>query len=123
MKPTPSLIPSKVYCLFVNRAEFLDEQAHLNGRDNVNFTRATLCELVAGRILRRFNEDNEGPEGLLLLSNILLAGFEPFQNAPEDVRREAEVTSAAQNNTLPALELAILTESKLFLNSTSCQKV
>lgn len=113
---------SIVYCLLVNRAQFLNEQSHLNNRQNVHFTRATLCELIATRILRRFNEDNEGPDGLLVLSHILVAGFEPFQNAPEEIRREARATGA-WNKTLPALEVAILTESKLFLSSTSCQKV
>lgn len=113
---------SVVYCLLVNRAQFLNEQSHLNNRQNVHFTRATLCELIATRILRRFGEDNPGPDGLLVLSHILVAGFEPFQNAPEEIRREARAT-AAWNKTLPALEVAILTESKLFLSSTSCQKV
>lgn len=115
---------SIVYCLLVNRAHFLHEQSHLNNRQNVNFTRATLCELVATRILRRFNEDNEGPEGLLVLAHILVAGFEPFQNAPENIRRQAsKSTHWNYANTLPALEVAILSESKLFLSSTSCQKV
>ncbi|RYO82627.1 hypothetical protein DL766_002832 [Monosporascus sp. MC13-8B] len=80
--------------------------------------------MVANRILRRFGEDNPGTEGLLLLANILIAGFEPFQNAPEEVRREASRSTAWNyHNTLPALEIAILTESKLFLGSTHCQKV
>jgi hypothetical protein len=113
---------SVVYCLLVNRAQFLNEQSHLNNRQNVHYSRATLCELIATRILRRFSEDNEGTEGLLVLSHILVAGFEPFQNAPEEIRKEAQATSA-WNKTLPALEVAILTESKLFLSSTSCQKV
>lgn len=108
----------------VNRSQFLHEQSHLNNRQNVNFTRATLCELVATRILRRFNEDNEGPEGLLVLAHILVAGFEPFQNAPDNIRREATSSDAwSYHRTLPALEVAILSESKLFLSSTSCQKV
>ena len=90
----------------------------------MNHTRATLCELVATRILRRFNEDNEGPEGLLLLAHILVAGFEPFMNAPEDVQREAAPDkSHMYGKTLPALEIAILSESKMFLSSTSCTKV
>ncbi|KAM7196074.1 hypothetical protein V8F33_006366 [Rhypophila sp. PSN 637] len=110
---------SIVYCLLVNRVKFLEDQAHLNNRQNVNFSRATLCELIATRILRRFNEDNEGPDGLLVLAHILIAGFEPFQNAPEEIRRQL----ADRHHTLPALEVAILSESKLFLSSTSCQKV
>lgn len=113
-----------MYCLLVNRAKFLQEQAHLTNRQNVNWTRATLCELIATRILRRFNEDYEGSEGLLLLAHILVAGFEPFQGAPPEVRQEAEeTTSWSFHRTLPSLEVAILTESKHFLSSTTCQKV
>ncbi|CAK7200517.1 hypothetical protein SEUCBS139899_003213 [Sporothrix eucalyptigena] len=121
---------SIVYCLLVNRARFLHEQAHLSNRQNVNFTRATLCELIAHRILRRFNEDNEGLEGLLVLSHILVAGFEPFQNAPEAVRPDADEDAGMDpartwlyRKTLPALEVAILSEAKFFLSSTACQKV
>ncbi len=113
-----------VYCLLVNRAQFLHQQSHLNNRQNVDFTRATLCELVATRVLRRFREDNEGPEGLLVLAQILVAGFEPFQGAPQDIRTEASVSGSwLYHKTLPALEVAILCESKLFLSSASCQKV
>ncbi|KAF4453882.1 hypothetical protein F53441_3568 [Fusarium austroafricanum] len=116
---------SIIYCLLVNRAQFLEEQSHLNNRHNVNFTRATLCELIATRILRRFGEvhDNDH-DGLLLLAHILVAGFEPFQNAPEEIRDEAErTTSWVDYKTLPALEVAIVTESKHFLSSATCQKV
>jgi acyl-CoA dehydrogenase len=111
-----------VYCLLVNRAQFLDEQSHMSNRQNVNWTRATLCEVIATRILRRVSEDHEGAEGLLLLSHVLVAGFEPFQNAPEDVRKQAdELTSL--HRSLPALEVAILTESKHLLSSPTCQEV
>ena len=113
-----------MYCLLVNRAQFLHEQVHLNNRQNVYVSRATLCEVVATRILRRFGEDNPGPDGLLLLANILVAGFEPFQNAPEEVRRQAAVSSSWElRRTLPALEIAILSESKYFLGSSYCQRV
>ncbi|KAF4428073.1 Calcium channel YVC1 [Colletotrichum fructicola] len=115
---------SIVYCLLVNRAQFLHEQSHLNSRQNVNYSRATLCELVATRILRRFSEDNDGPEGLVLLSHILVAGFEPFQNAPAGIREAASTeTYRSYNRMLPSLEIAILTESKHFLSATPCQKV
>src|SRR5436190_21406016 len=108
----------------VNRAQFLSEQSRLQNRQNVIFTRATLCEIVATRILRRFMEDNPGSEGLLVLAHILVAGFEPFQNAPGEVRRAAQVSASwTYEKTLPALEVAILTDSKFFLSSTACQKV
>jgi hypothetical protein len=113
-----------VYCLLVNRSQFLHEQEHMSNRQNVFYTRATLCEIVATRILRRFGEDNPGSGGLLLLAKILVAGFEPFQNAPEEVRREASLgLTWSYNRTLPALEIAILTGSRYFLSSTHCQKV
>ncbi|KAJ3570049.1 hypothetical protein NPX13_g5863 [Xylaria arbuscula] len=84
----------------------------MSNRQNVHYTRAMLCEVVATRILRRFGDDNPGSEGLLLLANLLVAGFEPFQNAPEEVRREASLDSIiSYNRTLPALEIAILTKS------------
>lgn len=113
---------SIVYALLVNRAQFLSEQAHLSNRQNVNYTRAALCELIATRILRRFNEDNEGPQNLLVLAHILIAGFEPFQNAPDEIRA-AVGASTAHHRTLPALEVAILSDSRIFLASTSCQKM
>ncbi|KAI1114394.1 nonselective cation channel [Nemania sp. NC0429] len=115
---------SIVYCLLVNRSQFLHEQEHMSNRQNVFFTRAMLCEIVATRILRRFGEDNPGSDGLLLLANILVAGFEPFQNAPEEVRREASLDSTfSYHRTLPALEIAILTKSRYFLGSTHCKTV
>ncbi|KAK0716998.1 hypothetical protein B0T26DRAFT_707997 [Lasiosphaeria miniovina] len=113
---------SIVYCLLINRAHFLDEQSHLSNRQNVNFTRAMLCELIATRILRRFNEDNEGPDNLLVLAHVLIAGFEPFQNCPDEIRPDVH-QSVTWHRTIPALEVAILSESRLFLSSTSCQKI
>ncbi|KAI1300326.1 nonselective cation channel [Xylaria venustula] len=115
---------SIVYCLLVNRSQFLHEQEHMSNRQNVHYTRAMLCEVVATRILRRFGDDNPGSEGLLLLANLLIAGFEPFQNAPEEIRRDASLDSTiSYNRTLPALEIAILTGSRYFLSSTYCKTV
>jgi hypothetical protein len=121
--PSPVPNSSTVYCLLVNRAQFLEEQSHLSSRENVDFTRATLCELVASRVLRRIGEDNDGPEGLLVLAHVLLAAFEPFQNAPPEVRDEVQASMVPWNGAVPALEVAILSESKAFLSSTPCQKV
>ncbi|KAG6312051.1 hypothetical protein E4U22_002087 [Claviceps purpurea] len=115
---------SIIYCLLVNRAQFLLEESYSSTRHNVNWTRATLCELIATRILRRFGEDHERTDGLLLLAHILVAGFEPFQNAPDYIRDEAEAKTAwTLHRTLPALEVAILTESKHFLSSSTCHYV
>lgn len=120
-----------MYCLLVNRARFQREQlthgqAH---QQSVGATRALLCELLATRILRRFNADNQGTRGLLLLAQILVGGFDPFQGAPPEVLQEAtNVPWATHPRTgskrkLPALEIAIISESKIFLSSSACQKV
>lgn len=101
-------------------------QAH---QQSVRSTRALLCELVANRILRRFHEDNPGSQGLLLLAQILVGGFDPFQGASEEVRQEQSTlswttkTRTGYKRKLPALEIAIITESKTFLSSSACQRV
>lgn len=120
---------SLIYCLLVNKLQFLREQAY-RAHQTTNTTRALLCELVALKILRRIDEENPGREGLLLLSNILVAGFEPFQKAPEEVVRD---NSHAMQWTLQkaggyerkstVLEVAIISDSKMLLSSPASQKV
>jgi hypothetical protein len=120
-----------VYCLLVNRQRFLHDQVYHSRHQTVNLTRATLCEILASRVLRRFNEDNPTREGLLLLANVLVASFDPFQNCPEDIIREnrqlwnrqLQIRSGNHDRTSNALEVAILSESKQFLASTACQRV
>ena len=120
----------KVYCLLVNRMEFLRQHSHQGHLQSLNITRATLCELIASQILRHFDEDNRGDSGLLMLSNILVAGFEPFQNAPQEVlRRRPNARQwpvqkrGGYERKVTALEVAILSNSKNFLSSCACQKV
>jgi hypothetical protein len=106
------------------------EQMTQPHQQSVCTTRALLCELVANRVLRRFHEDNPGSQGLLLLAHILVGGFDPFQGAPEEVigAEEASLAWTSTSRTgnkrkLPALEIAIITESKTFLSSSACQRV
>ncbi|TGO63193.1 hypothetical protein BOTNAR_0103g00110 [Botryotinia narcissicola] len=85
--------------------------------------------VVANRVLRRFHEDHTGSEGLLLLSRILVGGFDPFQGAPNNVIQEssnfgwAAKSRTGANRSLPALEIAIIFQSKAFLSSSACHKV
>lgn len=125
----PRIDPA-VYCLLVNRVQFLREQAYQTHSQTVNITRALFCEVVASRVLRRFDEDHDGREGLLLLANILVTGFEPFQGAPPEIRYESNVakTWAVQRiggyeRKLTALEVALISRSKSFLSSTASQRV
>lgn len=119
-----------VYCLLVNRVQFLREQAYQTHSQTVNITRALLCEVVASRVLRRFDEDHGGRGGLLLLANILVTGFEPFQGAPPEIRQEIKVAThwavqriGGYERKLTALEVALISRSKSFLSSTASQRV
>jgi len=124
---------SVVYCLLVNRVQFLREQSYQAHHQTVNITRANVCELIASRVLRRFDEDHEGREGLLTLANVLVAGFEPFQNAPPEVIHNSRtvvqwnvrwhLTRPEYQRMLTALEVAIVSESKSFLSTSACQKI
>lgn len=117
-----------VYCLLANRVFFLKEQSGL-ANQSVNVARATLCELVATRVLRRFHENSPGQAGLLLLAHILVEGFDPFHGAPGEVEREGRHLQwpiqerGGHERKLTALELAILSESKTFISSSACQRV
>lgn len=120
---------SIIYCLLVNKLQFLREQA-FEARQTINTTRAVLCELVALKILRRVDEEHPGPDGLLLLANILVAGFEPFQNAPQEIkqahsyaRRWQVQKRSARIGKSTVLEVAIISGSKIFLSAPACQKV
>ena len=82
------------------------------------------------KILRRFDEENLGNHGLLLLSNAIVAGFKPFQNAPPDVVRESSHAYSTANqkgrgyeHRSTTLEVAILSDSKLLISSPAFQKV
>jgi uncharacterized metal-binding protein len=124
---------SIVYCLLVNRVQFLREQSYQAHGQTVNNTRATVCELIASRVLRRFDEDHEGRQGLLVIANVLVAGFEPFQNAPPEVLRHKKAPlhwairqhfgRLDSERVLTALEVAIVSESKSFLSTSACQKI
>jgi hypothetical protein len=110
--------------------QFLREQSYHAHNQTVNITRANLCEIIASKILRRFDEDNPGKAGLLLLANILVAGFEPFQQAPAEVIQEnrgalewAMKKRGGYERTLTALEVAIVSRAKHFLSGSACQKV
>jgi hypothetical protein len=113
--------------------QFIREQSFATHHQTVNLTRALLCELIAEKILRRYNEHNPGPRGLLKLANILVAGFDPLQGAPEEVTNQAghamhywaqrTHASGKPERKLTALEVAIVSASKSFLASSACQKV
>lgn len=111
-----------------NRVQFLRERGTMV-HQNVNIARATLCELVAARVLRRFHEENNDMTGLPVLATMLVEGFDPFQGAPIHVERPQRHFSwpfrqrGGFERKVTALELALLSEAKTFISSTGCQRV
>jgi hypothetical protein len=80
--------------------------------------------------LQRHDTDNIESEALLELAKVLVADFDPFQNAPEEVIPKSDQPSLPKTSEQrqpglksTALELAIISESKSFLSSSACQKV
>jgi hypothetical protein len=119
---------SIVFCLLVNRMQFIKDQHFPLHFQSVSMTRALVCEVLASRLLRQFDEDSSGPNGLLLLSNIVIAGFDPFQGSPaaltlKNTRLNWITQPRGYERQVTALEVAILSESKLFLSHSACQKV
>ncbi|KAK6582309.1 hypothetical protein PZA11_004717 [Diplocarpon coronariae] len=120
---------SIVYCLLLNRAHFQREQLSQTHQQSVRHTRAMFCELLANRILRRFHEDNTGAQGLLLLAEILVGAFDPFQGAPKNTTAENLQlpwifnARTGYRRKIPALEIAVISESKMFLSSSACQMI
>ena len=117
------------YCLLVNKLQFLREQTFV-AHQTITTTRAMMCELLAQKIMRRFDEETLGHDGLLLLANMMVGGFEPFQNAPPEIVRENyhAIKWTVQNRggyerKSTFLELAIISESKMLLSSPACQKI
>jgi hypothetical protein len=105
--------------------EFLRERSNHAEGQSVNCTRALLYELVATTVLRRYDIETSGSEALLLLSKVLVTGFNPFQNAPATTAMENERLNRIGGLKVKsnALELAIISESKSILSSSPCQKV
>ncbi|KAF4830019.1 Calcium channel YVC1 [Colletotrichum tropicale] len=120
--------PTIVYCLLANRIQFLRQHTS-TAHQTVNVARAALCELVASRVLRRYHEDHPGEIGLLILAHVLVEGFDPFQGAPEEVESECRQLQwpiqrrDGHERKLTALELGIISESKVFLSSSACQRL
>ncbi|GAA6032822.1 hypothetical protein JCM8097_000813 [Rhodosporidiobolus ruineniae] len=124
--------PSIVYVLLLVRLQFIREGNSVLASSSLNESRASLCEMLAVRLLRHQASTAKGPaQGLLAMARALVGGFHAFQGASEEVLnriREKEgyagrigaLSGAGKTN---ALELAILGKARMFIKSQTTQKV
>ncbi|ORY33033.1 hypothetical protein BCR39DRAFT_520833 [Naematelia encephala] len=109
---------SIVFCLLLNRVQFTRDSTQLS-ISTLSVSRATLCEILAIRVLRGWSERS------LPLATVLLTPWALFQGASEAVTQRAvedgddDILTQGGN----ALEMAIIGGSKRFIRSPSCQKV
>jgi hypothetical protein len=82
--------PAIIYSLLVNRLYFLRIQSSALSFHSINATRASLCEILAMRVLDGMHSKRgqSADEVLLSLANALVRCFSPFQGAPVEVLHE-----------------------------------
>lgn len=85
----------------------------------LSLSRASLCEILAIRVLRGWSERT------LPLATVLLTPWAMYQGASEAVveRTKAEGDDDILTEGGTALEMAIISGSKRFIRSPSCQKI
>ncbi|ORX39230.1 hypothetical protein BD324DRAFT_618919 [Kockovaella imperatae] len=109
---------SIIFCLLLNKIQFTRDSAQLS-ISTLSTSRATLCEVLAIRVLRGWSERT------LPLATVLLTPWALYQGASPEViaRAKEEGDDDILNQNGAALEMAIISYSKRFIRSPSCQKV
>ena len=109
---------SIIFCLLLNKVQFVHDSAQLS-INTLSISRATLCEILAIRVLRGWSERT------LPLATVLLTPWGLYQGASKEVmdkaKEEGDDDVLTQGGS--ALEMAIISYSKRFIRSPSCQKV
>ncbi|KAJ7475729.1 receptor-activated Ca2+-permeable cation channel [Mycena latifolia] len=109
-----------VYACLVNRAYFLEESEDDLAYAGVMLSRATLCEILAMKLLSHFASNH------ITLVAVLTTSWSPLAGAsPETVEQVKQVlgSNANINDGQSALEMAISTQAKHFISSPVSQKV
>ncbi|KAJ6577224.1 receptor-activated Ca2+-permeable cation channel [Mycena capillaripes] len=109
-----------VFACLVNRAYFLEEAEQDLAYAGVMLSRATLCEILAMKLLSHFASNH------ITLVAVLTTSWSPLAGASAEVIEEVKQvlgSNANINDAQSALEAAISTQAKRFLASPVSQKV
>ncbi|CAO1637136.1 unnamed protein product [Sympodiomycopsis kandeliae] len=114
--------PAILYIMLLTRIHFLREAERDLGLQNINQTRADLCEILAIKLLRTFGADS----GELVTA--VSSPFSPLTGADEHVHDRAERSGynptqfTANHQSSSALQLAIYSQAKKFVSNPLVQK-
>ncbi|KAL7278976.1 hypothetical protein ACG7TL_006808 [Trametes sanguinea] len=108
-----------VYACFVVRSHFLSEAEDNLAYSGVLLSRASLCEILAMKLLGTFASSQ------LRVATVLTASWNPLAGAPEEIVNDVKnlIGDDGMSDPQCALEMAIGTESKAFLASPLVQSV
>ena len=109
---------SIVFCLLLNRVYFMRDQHLLTSP--LSRSRATLCEILAVRVLRACGDD------VLSLAFVTTTSWPVYAGTDEhilkQVMQELDVDEV-EDHVGNAIEMAIIGRAKRFIKSPACQKV
>lgn len=110
---------STVYACFVVRSHFLSEAEQGLAYSGVMLSRASLCEILAIKLLGTFASSR------IRLVAVLTASWSSLAGAPPDITQEVRglIGDDEQYDPQCALEMAIATEAKAFLASPVVQTI
>ncbi|KIK93523.1 hypothetical protein PAXRUDRAFT_34019 [Paxillus rubicundulus Ve08.2h10] len=108
---------SIVFCFLLNRVYFIRDQNLITGA--LSSTRATLCELLAMRILRDNGNSMLDLVRTLTTSWPVWSGADPHVIEMAREERDDDLEERVGN----AIEMAIISKARRFIKTLACQKV
>ncbi|KAG6896343.1 hypothetical protein C0992_008866 [Termitomyces sp. T32_za158] len=111
---------SVVFCLLLNRVHFLQDENTLTA--TISQSRAFLCEILAIRIFCDYGNSDMYGDSMLALGRALTTTWPVYNGADPNVLEQARMKDLVER-VGNAIEMAILSKSKRFIESPSCQKI
>ncbi|KAI5981944.1 hypothetical protein EDD15DRAFT_2329796 [Pisolithus albus] len=109
-----------IYACMVVRSYFLTQGVSDLAHSSVSYSRATLCEIIALKLLSHFAASK------VQLVAVLTTPWNPLAGAPMDVVQEVKQAigeDECRENSQSAIEMAIATKAKAFVSSPIVQSV
>ncbi|CCA70742.1 related to receptor-activated Ca2+-permeable cation channel-Laccaria bicolor [Serendipita indica DSM 11827] len=106
-----------IFCFLVNRVHFIRDPNFTTA--TLNRSRGLLCELLAMRVIRQWSN-------LIELAHVLITSWPVFEGCSDEILskgRELQDNFDPREKVGNAMEMAILSDAKLFVKSAPCQKV